>query len=72
MVSNIMDANCDLIKTAMFESTLSTTERSFSNYVVPIAARSSKSEAGESSTSGPKMSSITDVLSRSVRASVRR
>ncbi|WJX13406.1 hypothetical protein P8452_03796 [Trifolium repens] len=72
MVSNIMDANCDLIKTAMFESTLSTTERSFSNYMVPIAARSSKSEVGESSTSGAKMSSIADVLSRSVRARVRR
>jgi hypothetical protein len=72
MFSNIMDANCNVIKTTMFDSTISTPERTFANYMVPIAARSSKSEAGESSSSGARMSTITDVISRSVRARLRR
>jgi hypothetical protein len=68
MFSNILSSECNVIKTTMYDSTVSTPDRLFSNYMVSMDARGAKSEVGESSNAGARISTIEDTVSRSVRA----
>jgi RAB protein geranylgeranyltransferase component A len=63
-----VNEECNLMKPKMQDSIVSTTDKVFADYMVPMAALSPMCEPGESSEGGARLSTIQGGGFRSVRA----